>query len=261
MSRIVDLKLDVVLPSKSAVLKSQGMPEDRPVSGVIDSIYKSAIQSFRKTAEGRFIIADLLPEEFGDIFAGEGKNASDAIVGEIYPRAETLAVYALTMGMEVSEEITRLFDAGDFPLAAMLDSVASNAAHNGSLFVERWYSESLSVEDKNSHTKAALTYSPGYCGWHISGQGKLFRFLHPERIGITLNDSYLMTPLKSISGVLIYGKKDIHYYKINYSYCRNCKNKSCLERMRNLENNKVAYKEAGAPRKLFRNTGDDHGAA
>ena len=238
MSRIVDLKLDDLIPSKADVLKSQGIPEDRPVSGTIDSIFASAIQSFSKIAEGRFIIADLPADEFEAILAGEGENASDAIVGEIYPRAETLAVYALTMGAEVSDEITRLFDAGDFPVAAMLDSVASNAAHNGSLFVEQWFKNSLSVDDNNSHNKAALTYSPGYCGWNISGQGKLFRFLHPERIGITLNDSYLMTPLKSISGALVYGRKDIHVFRINYSYCKDCKNKSCLDRMKDLKNNK-----------------------
>lgn len=234
MSRIVDLKLDVLLPAKADVLKSQGVPEDRSVSETIDSIYESAIQSFIKTAQARFIISDLTLEEFGDIFVGEGENASDAIIGEIYPKAETLAVYALTMGMEVSVEITRLFDVGDFPVALMLDSVASNAAHNGSLFVERWFKESLGADNEDRHDKAALTYSPGYCGWNINGQGKLFRFLQPERIDITLNDSYLMTPLKSISGVLVYGKKDIHIYMINYSYCRDCKNMSCLGRMKAL---------------------------
>ncbi|MDP8238311.1 MAG: vitamin B12 dependent-methionine synthase activation domain-containing protein [Candidatus Hatepunaea meridiana] len=238
MSRIIDLKLDDVLPNKVDVLKSQGMPEDRPVSETINSIYESAIQSFLKTAQARFIITDLLPEEFGDIFVGEGKNAPDAVPGNIYPEAETLAVYALTLGAEVSDDISRLFDVGDFPLAVMLDSVASNAAHNGSLFVERWYKESLNSE--HSLDKTALTYSPGYCGWHISGQGKLFRFLQPERIGITLNKSYLMTPLKSISGVLVYGDKGIHIFKINHSYCKDCKSKSCLDRMRNLKNNKVA---------------------
>jgi len=235
MIMIVNLRSDIVLPSKADVLKSQGMPEDEPVSEAINSIYESTIQLFSKIADGRFIIVGLPPEKFSDIFVGEGKNASDAIIGEIHPKAEYMALYALTLGVEVSDEITRLFEEGDFPAAAMLDSVASTAAHNGSIFVERWYKESISLDDRNSHNKVALTYSPGYCGWHISGQGKLFGFLHPEKIGITLNNSYLMTPLKSISGVLIYGKKDIHIFRIDHSFCGECKNISCLDRMRSLK--------------------------
>ena len=61
-----------------------------------------------------------------------------------------------------------------------------------------------------------LRYSPGYCGWHISGQRRLFAHLRPERIGITLHDSYLMEPLKSVSGVLIAGAKEIHAFADTY---------------------------------------------
>jgi hypothetical protein len=77
-------------------------------------------------------------------------------------------------------------------------------------------------------------YSPGYCGWHISGQRALFDRLRPERIGISLNESFLMTPLKSVSGVLIAGPVDSHMFVANFSYCVDCRERSCTERLERL---------------------------
>jgi len=59
-------------------------------------------------------------------------------------------------------------------------------------------------------------------------------FLKPAEIGITLLDSYLMTPLKSISGVLLTGKKEIHIIKDDYPFCSQCKTHSCQQRIRTL---------------------------
>jgi cobalamin-dependent methionine synthase I len=85
----------------------------------------------------------------------------------------------------------------------MLDAVASTAAEMAADAVERNYLKRLRVENQEANSTAVLRYSPGYCGWHVSGQKKLFEFLQPAEIGITLLESFLMTPLKSISGVLL----------------------------------------------------------
>jgi hypothetical protein len=75
-----------------------------------------------------------------------------------------------------------------------------------------------------------LLYSPGYCGWHISGQKKLFEFLRPERIDIRLNERFLMIPLKSISGVLVAGAAEIHHISERYPFCDHCQSPTCRER-------------------------------
>ena len=54
------------------------------------------------------------------------------------------------------------------------------------------------------------------------------------KIGISLNDSCLMSPLKSVSGVLVSGNIDVHVFKAGYSYCPECKNASCVSRMERL---------------------------
>ncbi|MCK4655215.1 MAG: hypothetical protein KAU01_12305, partial [Candidatus Cloacimonetes bacterium] len=156
---------------------------------------------------------------------GEGTNSAETPVKRIFPKADGLALFALTMGKKVSEKIETLFKENDFALGSMLDNIASLAADKAVKKLETIFSDHF----PNTY---ALSYSPGYCGWHISGQKKLFEYLHPEKIGITLNDSFLMIPLKSVSGVLISGKREIHKFENNFSFCSLCKTKSCIERIK-----------------------------
>jgi hypothetical protein len=82
----------------------------------------------------------------------------------------------------------------------------------------------------------SLRYSPGYCGWHISGQKRLFERLNPAEIGITLNSSFLMQPLKSISGVIVSAERKYHLIKSDYPFCAVCPHRSCRERINLLLN-------------------------
>jgi hypothetical protein len=43
-----------------------------------------------------------------------------------------------------------------------------------------------------------------------------------------------MTPLKSVSGVLVAGDKEIHRFKPKYPFCKVCQTHSCLQRMKML---------------------------
>jgi hypothetical protein len=95
----------------------------------------------------------------------------------------------------------------------------------------RRFLELLPAEGSTAGDTRVLPYSPGYCGWHITAQARLFEFLHPEDIGITLNSSYLMQPLKSVSGVLVAGKGEIHKFRPKFSFCADCKTHQCVERM------------------------------
>lgn len=48
-------------------------------------------------------------------------------------------------------------------------------------------------------------YSPGYCGWHVTQQQLLFSCLPEFPCGVRLSDSSLMSPIKSVSGIIAYG--------------------------------------------------------
>ncbi len=234
MKRIIHFELEEVRAPREAVLDHQGIPEDAEVPHRILALYDDAASQFASLARPRGMIAEISEAEFREVFPGEGNNADDAVVANVFPKADHLALFAATMGGEVSEAIADHFDKNEFALGVMLDAVASMTADRTSEVIADHYHAQLIAEERATPAHHVLGYSPGYCGWHITGQRKLFAYLTPDKIGISLNASCLMNPLKSVSGVLVSGSIDVHVFKAGYSYCPQCRNATCLSRMERL---------------------------
>ncbi len=228
-----------VAPQRHDVLTGQGIPAGTTVSQSIEELCETASRILLETAAPIGVLADVTKEDFAVVYAGEGRNEHSTPVGDIYHRADHLCLFAVTIGERTSEEIGRLFASNEFALAAMLDSAASAAAERAADLVERMYVESLEQNIRSASGRAALRYSPGYCGWHVSGQRKLFDVLKPERVGLTLTESCLMQPLKSVSGVIIAGAREIHNFPISYEFCSQCETRTCRQRLRALFANKT----------------------
>ena len=177
-------------------------------------------------------MADISQEAFTGVFRGEGRNASATPIEAVVSRADALAVFVATVGASVTDRIRTLFAQNEPAIAVMLDAIASAAADRLThLLAVR---HAAAVNDADNRDGLALGYSPGYCGWHLSGQRALFACLQPEAIGVTLNASCLMDPLKSVSGVLAAGPADIHRFAPGYEFCADCRTRTCLGRSRGL---------------------------
>jgi hypothetical protein len=232
---IINFPLAEIEPVRTPVFQSQGItPGDKP-SHVVYELYEDGVELFLKLAEPAAIISEISIREFAAIYTGEDKNGKNTPLEHIFPRATNLALFVGTLGEKISREISRLLDGCDFALGFMLDSVASFCADKVSKMSEQYFLKTLLKRGQADNSTRVLNYSPGYCGWDISGQGKLFASLHSEEIWIRLNESYLMTPLKSVSGVLVAGDRKIHYFKNNYPFCKECKTRTCRYRIRSLE--------------------------
>jgi len=225
-----------VAPEKRAVLQSLGIPPDVTVPAHIDELYEEGLQLLEKTTAPVGIIADISIDDFEAVYDGEGLNDGDSVVGDVFPNAERLALFAVTLGSDTPRAITSGFESKDFALASMLDALASESADLTAEVAERRYEEHLREAGWGGTDGGVLRYSPGYCGWNVTGQKRLFQYLEPEQIGLTLTDSCLMQPLKSVSGVIIAGPKAIHRFKPTYSFCSTCETHACRERMLALRN-------------------------
>ena len=234
MSEIMAFVVAEALPSREDVLANQGIPVGRALPPAVEEMYAAACDLFEKWAQPVGILADLSRDDFGVVFQGEGQNEPAAPVGDMFSLADCLALYAATVGAKVSDRIDDCFRAHEFALGAMLDSVASAAADKLGELIESRFLRLFSEKKTIAPDTRALSYSPGYCGWHISGQRRLFDFLKPEQIGITLRDSYLMQPLKSVSGAVIVGPAAIHAIRDSYPFCEQCRTHSCRERLASL---------------------------
>lgn len=191
---------------------------------------REALAAYLELARPVGVVEDVPAGECAAVFEGEGHNEPAAPLGAILPRAQRLALFAATLGAEVSHRISALFSCQDFALGAVLDAVASVAADGAVSVLERRLAARLALEEPDGAALAVLAYSPGYCGWHVSGQRRLFARLRPGEIGITLRPSCLMEPLKSVSGVLVAGPVEIHRFGDEFPFCSACTTHACRTR-------------------------------
>ena len=236
MIESVKIITEKIIPSIEDITLQQGIPKGSIIKDSIKSLIEKSISIFRTEAEPSCIISEVSPNDFDKIFTGEGNNENEAPLKMIYPQADHLVLFAATMGAGISHIVSELFNRNDFALGSMVDAVASLAADKSVELLENHITEKFVGNKLTNNGFMTLSYSPGYCGWNIDAQKKLFSFLRPQQIGIFLNESCLMTPLKSVTGVLVFGNKSIHQFDNRFSFCFNCRAQSCIERKERILN-------------------------
>lgn len=232
MNEIVTFAADEMTPDGGLVLAHQGIPAGARVSAKIAALRKSATALLMDVAVPVGIVAEIPKEAFADVYRGAGLNEPATPVGDIYGRADRLALFVVTLGKAIGREIEERFRSNDLAVGSMLDSAASVAADVLAGAAEARFRASLPDGGPGAARTVVMRYSPGYCGWHLSGQRALFDTLRPQRIGVVLRDSFLMDPLKSVSGVMIAGPADAHSFEAVYPFCSECASRGCRERLR-----------------------------
>lgn len=136
--------------------------------------------------------------------------------------ADDAVLFVCTLGAGLENWSRDLMAHGDFLKGYMIDAVASVAVEAA---VEKIHTH---VAELFPGQKTSNRYSPGYCGWDVSEQHKLFSLLPENFCGITLSESSLMAPIKSVSGIIGLGHT---MRKVDYT-CRFCDMKECNYRRR-----------------------------
>lgn len=136
--------------------------------------------------------------------------------------SQAYALFICTSGAEFEAYQQRLKEQGDIVRIFIADALGSVMAEKTADLMELHLQESI---DKLGwqHTNR---FSPGYCGWHVSQQQLLFPLFNGQTCGVTLTDSSLMMPIKSVSGIIGVGKK---VRKLDYT-CGLCDFKQCYKR-------------------------------
>jgi len=197
-----------------------------PAVATVQSIIDRSREVFNDTARPRGLFETVAVTDFDLIYRGRGDNEEDTPLEHVIDDAVSLALFAVTLGDQISERISALLDGGELAEGYLLDQVASFAADElADIAARRFHA------DGTRSDLAVLPYSPGYCGWHVSGQEALFSRLRPDEIGITLNDSCLMHPIKSVSGVLVLAPVAAHEFSPAFPCCTTCTTLNCQDRV------------------------------
>jgi hypothetical protein len=129
-------------------------------------------------------------------------------------KIESVAVFACTAGEGIGRRSRELMT-GDDPLMGYIFDVTGSVVVDAaaSLMQDRLASSLITNGQKITNR-----YYPGYCGWSVSEQHKLFKLLPDNFCGIRLTDSALMDPVKSGSGIIGIGEH-VKYTRYTCSYC------------------------------------------
>ena len=136
--------------------------------------------------------------------------------------SEAYALFICTAGQLFEQYQQQLKTEGDMVRIFIADALGSVIAEKCADKMEENLQESI---DKLGW-KHTNRFSPGYCGWHVSQQQLLFPLFEGKTCGVTLTDSSLMVPIKSVSGIIGIGEK---VRRLDYT-CGLCDFKQCYKR-------------------------------
>ena len=105
---------------------------------------------------------------------------------------------AATVGEEIETAVTRHFSEGNYAYSVLLDAAATTAVE-----------QIADAMEKAIHPKAAAQgytmrwrFSPGYGDWPLDQQPELIRVTKCETIGISLSESKMLVPRKSVTAII-----------------------------------------------------------
>jgi len=130
------------------------------------------------------------------ISVGKSEFETGKIIGKLLRGSDKIALFVATAGIEFELWSQKLKEEGDYLSLFIADSIGTCIVEKAGDFMERH------LEKELGELKHTNRFSPGYCGWHVSEQKKLFKMLPENICGVELKESCLMVPIKSISGII-----------------------------------------------------------
>ena len=198
--------------------------------GEVPEVALDAIQGIVERGEGLWsahggcvVLPDLGVDRARRRLAAGGLSfeAGEVVCGQL-SRATEVAAFLCTVGPGIGDLMSALMSSGD-PFTSYV------ASWMGSLAVERVadrLQEALGERAAARGLRLTNRYSPGYCGWPVSDQQKLFRLLPPGFCGVRLTETSLMQPIKSVSGFIGLGERAVE----NPYTCDRCEMANCISR-------------------------------
>lgn len=194
-----------------------------PDSMICDRV-EGMIAEIADIANPRYIynLVDAGPEDRTCVTAGNVRFMTGRVIAPFFAAGEKIAVFVATTGVEFEEWLHGIKRKGDILDEFMADSIGSAFAEAVALKT----AFDMELEQEALGNCISNSYSPGYCGWNVKDQRKLFSLLPPYPCGVTLSDSCLMTPIKSVSGLISVGS---NVRKHPYG-CEICDKEGCFRK-------------------------------
>ncbi|MGM9540788.1 methionine synthase [Anaerovibrio sp.] len=121
----------------------------------------------------------------------------DSIGGHLRDCCQVI-VMAATVGEAIENQVTKCFEEGRYSFSVLLDAAATAAVEQVADAMEK----TIHNEVKRQGLAMKWRFSPGYGDWPIQQQTDILRLAQGADIGISLSESLMLMPRKSITAVI-----------------------------------------------------------
>jgi hypothetical protein len=198
--RFDDLDISAGIIEKFMGYEPGHSPE--PIPDLIDEVFKVAHDHC--DIRGGYVIKDdinLLKDEQLLHINGIEFDIKRIISNQLR-KIDQIAMFVCTAGQGIGDFSKQLMHEGDFVKGYIVDVVGSEIVESAMDKIQ----DDLEKQMESTGLHITDRYSPGYCGWSVGEQHKLFSFFPRGFCGITLTPSSLMEPIKSVSGIIGIGE-------------------------------------------------------
>ncbi|MBU1339686.1 MAG: hypothetical protein KKD56_11550 [Acidobacteria bacterium] len=215
--------ISVDIPEKPLLHRIGKLREEQKISKRLKKELQKAVWEIRNHAQPKAVF-HVVPvyRNNGSIVLNNKVFIHSKKLALILNPCRKVAVFLTTIGAEV-DRIIKQHMKNRPHFGFLLDAAASVAAESVAQYVQDYIEDNLQEDEKTT-----LRFSPGYCDWPLEEQKKIFNIVPHESIGVNLSESYLMSPRKSISGVI--GICPSACLEASRNACLICAKPNCLHR-------------------------------
>jgi len=139
--------------------------------------------------------------------------------------AAKVIILAVTIGEAIEKQITDYFKQGEYSYSLLLDAAATTAVEQAADDVEKTIKQYITAKGY----QMIWRFSPGYGDWDIRIQPEMLRLAGAKGIGITLTESMMLIPRKSITAIIGLVPNSTEKSEVKQS-CSACTKQDCLAR-------------------------------
>lgn len=196
--------------------------------------FKNLVDIVRKIGAPKVLFKECFIDQKGiDTVSIEGVTFKSSVLRKNLDTIERVFAYVVTCGKEVDEiKISQ----GDFLKEYWLDTIKQELLDFSRKYLDDYLARQYSIEKTVSMQPGSGNISV----WPIEQQKELFSLLGDVEkfIGVRLTESFLMLPVKSISGIIFPSR-------IDFQSCQLCYRKKCSRRKASF--NKDLWKSMNSP--------------
>jgi len=187
-----------VIPKKRSIMSRLGQSRHSNLLSVKDQSFIDETISLgmalcrNRGAAGRFAIKSQTIES---VALADGTYLESRQLAKMLRNSHEVLIMAGTTGAEITDRIGLEMGQGNAATAVVLDAVASVSAD---MILDRIMDIFNKILQKEGRRLTGRRYSPGFGDLPLNNQAVIFRLLGLERLHLSLNDSMMISPEKSV---------------------------------------------------------------